>query len=64
MQRTMHTGRLGRPSDVASACMFLCSDESGYITGTTLLVDGGATITSPMPDWARMRQLLTDAGAW
>jgi glucose 1-dehydrogenase len=33
--------RLGDPSDVASLASFLASDESSYITGTTLFVDGG-----------------------
>jgi glucose 1-dehydrogenase len=33
--------RLGVPSDVASLASFLASDESSYITGTTLFVDGG-----------------------
>ena len=33
--------RLGEPSDVASLAFFLASDESSYITGTTLFVDGG-----------------------
>jgi glucose 1-dehydrogenase len=33
--------RLGRPSDVASLASFLASDESSYITGATLFVDGG-----------------------
>jgi glucose 1-dehydrogenase len=33
--------RLGEPSDVASLASFLSSDESSYITGTTLFVDGG-----------------------
>lgn len=34
-------GRLGRPDDVASAIAFLASDEASFITGTTLVVDGG-----------------------
>ncbi|WNJ18449.1 SDR family oxidoreductase [Pontibacter sp. G13] len=33
--------RCGRPEEVASACMFLCSDEASFITGTDLPVDGG-----------------------
>jgi 3-oxoacyl-[acyl-carrier protein] reductase len=33
--------RAGRPEDVAAAVRFLASDEASYITGTTLVVDGG-----------------------
>ncbi len=36
-------GRMGQPEDLASACYFLCSDEASWITGSTLLVDGGTT---------------------
>ncbi|HEY82441.1 MAG TPA: SDR family oxidoreductase [Dehalococcoidia bacterium] len=35
------TGKQGEPWDVAYAALFLASDEAKYITGTTLLVDGG-----------------------
>jgi NAD(P)-dependent dehydrogenase (short-subunit alcohol dehydrogenase family) len=34
-------GRLGTPSDVARAVLWLCSDESSYVTGIALPVDGG-----------------------
>ena len=34
-------GRLGDPEDVAGAVRFLCSDESSFVTGAVLLVDGG-----------------------
>lgn len=36
-------GRLGRPEDIASAGLFLASDESSFITGSALFVDGGYT---------------------
>ena len=34
-------GRLGRPRDVAGVVAFLASPDADYITGTTLVVDGG-----------------------
>jgi NAD(P)-dependent dehydrogenase (short-subunit alcohol dehydrogenase family) len=34
-------GRFGQPEDVASAAVFLASDESGWTTGSVLTVDGG-----------------------
>ena len=34
-------GRFGKPEDIANAVSFLASDESSYITGQILLIDGG-----------------------
>ena len=36
-------GRIGKPSDIANAVLYLASDEAGYITGQTLTIDGGMT---------------------
>lgn len=38
-------GKIGEPEDIAGAAIFLASDASRYITGQTIIVDGGATIT-------------------
>jgi NAD(P)-dependent dehydrogenase (short-subunit alcohol dehydrogenase family) len=35
--------RLGEPHEIASAAVFLASDNASYITGITMLVDGGRT---------------------
>lgn len=40
---TLLAGRMGRPSDIADAISFLCSDASEWITGQVLFVDGGFT---------------------
>jgi NAD(P)-dependent dehydrogenase (short-subunit alcohol dehydrogenase family) len=40
-------GRVGQPEDIARSILFLASDESSWITGTLLVIDGGATICHP-----------------
>lgn len=37
-------GRVGKPEDIAKACLFMASDDAGFITGTNLTVDGGMTV--------------------
>ena len=41
MVASIPLGRIGQPLDVANAALFLASDEAAFITGTTLIVDGG-----------------------
>ena len=41
MSDKVPVGRMGRPGDIASACLFLASEQAAYINGTTLSVDGG-----------------------
>ena len=39
--QTIPSGKLGQGADVAAACVYLASDEAGYVTGQTLHVNGG-----------------------
>ena len=41
-ERAIPAKRLGRPDEFGAACAFLCSADAGYITGQSLLIDGGA----------------------
>jgi 3-oxoacyl-[acyl-carrier protein] reductase len=44
MEASIPLGRLGSVSDIATAALFLACDEAAYITGQTLVIDGGQTI--------------------
>lgn len=44
LRKGIPLGRLGKPEDIASAMLFLASDAAAYITGQTMVVDGGALL--------------------
>jgi NAD(P)-dependent dehydrogenase (short-subunit alcohol dehydrogenase family) len=39
--------RVGQPGEVAAAAVWLCSDEAAYVTGATLVIDGGKLAGAP-----------------
>ena len=43
-------GRIGQPRDIANAALFLASDESSFMTGQSLLIDGGITAAYTTPE--------------
>ena len=43
MSRDIPLGRLGKPAEIADLCVYLLSDEAGFITGANLPIDGGLT---------------------
>jgi NAD(P)-dependent dehydrogenase (short-subunit alcohol dehydrogenase family) len=51
-RRRIHwpTGRLAKPREVVNGALFLASDESSYVTGSTFLVDGGLTASYVTPE--------------
>jgi NAD(P)-dependent dehydrogenase (short-subunit alcohol dehydrogenase family) len=42
-------GRLGEPQDIGNLAVFLASDRSSFISGETIVVDGGRTAKLPTP---------------
>jgi NAD(P)-dependent dehydrogenase (short-subunit alcohol dehydrogenase family) len=52
MERTRLTPRMGLPEDIGNMAAFLVSDKAEYVTGQTMMVDGGGTSHQP---WVRMK---------
>jgi NAD(P)-dependent dehydrogenase (short-subunit alcohol dehydrogenase family) len=46
--RQIPVGRAGRPEDIAAAAAYLASEEAGYVTGQTLVLDGGGFQPFPL----------------
>ena len=43
LEKIIPLNRVGKPTDISNTIMFLLSDQSNYITGTEIIVDGGIT---------------------
>ena len=46
MQRAQPIKHLGQPSEIAGVALLLASDQASYLTGQTIIVDGGRTLSS------------------
>lgn len=56
-EKNIMVPRFGEPADIAAGVVYLTSDESKYVTGTELTIDGGALCHQPLPelDFAAMQ---------
>lgn len=54
--------RVGQAEEVATAVVWLCSDQASFVTGATLPVDGGQYAGSKPPQMYRHGQPMTPAG--
>jgi NAD(P)-dependent dehydrogenase (short-subunit alcohol dehydrogenase family) len=54
MGRSTPVGRVAKPQEIAAAVAWLLSDAASYVTGHSMVVDGGLTIPLPSPISPRM----------
>jgi len=47
-------GRVGRPEEIAAVVAFLASEDASYITGATVVIDGGLTAATGQPSFTRL----------
>lgn len=59
MNKMVPLQRLGKPQDVSNTVLYLASDLSSYVTGQTLLVDGG--LLGIVPNWMPLFPEFMDA---
>lgn len=52
-------GRAATPDEIAAPCLYLASDDASYITGTSLMVDGGWEISN-YPDFSKLAEVVAD----
>ena len=63
MSQCIPLGKMGVPEDIAYTMLFLATDEASYLTGQTIVVDGGSTRTTSAPQSANNRTATGPARA-
>jgi NAD(P)-dependent dehydrogenase (short-subunit alcohol dehydrogenase family) len=62
-QKLVCTPQLGEPSDIGYGAIYLASDESKYVTGSQLFIEGGALCHQTQPDLHLARRTVLEKNA-